>query len=331
MAAIEFSNTHPVSKRILITGARGFVGHALVQQILHYTDWEIVCSNRAGNPRLNRLSDIINCSSRVSFVEHDIKDPNINVDNINMVLHAGGNPSAADCLANPMSAVQDNIVGTANLLNWARTQPIEKFVLFSTAEVFGPGQGRDFSSTDRFNSNNPYAASKAAAEELCSAYQVSYGVPCYAVRLVNTFGPRCQPERFPVLAIRKMLQDSAEFKIHTNNGKISSRRWFHIDDMASQVLFLLQLKDYEPELSMGRFNLAGPKEINNLELLQMIASAVGKTFEYELVPSDRSGHDITLPTSPDLIYSLGWRPTFTVEERIEQTVKWYQQNPLWLE
>ena len=320
-----------MSKRVLITGARGFVGHALVQQILNFTDWHIVCANRAGTPNLDRLADVATDLSRISFVEHNVRDTEIAVDNINIVLHAGGNPSAADCLADPNLAVQDNIMGTVNMLNWARTQPIEKFVLFSTAEVFGPGQGRDFSSTDRFNSNNPYAASKAAAEELCSAYQVSYEIPCMAVRLVNTFGPRCQPERFPVLAIRKMLQNSANFKIHTNNGKISSRRWFHITDMASQVLFLLQLKNYRSELSMERFNLAGPKEINNLELLQMISNATGRMFNYELVPSDRSGHDITLPTSPDLIYQLGWKSPYTVEERMQQTVDWYCTNPQWLQ
>lgn len=315
---------------VLITGARGFVGHALVQQILDNTNWSIICVNRNSLPQKHdRLAHLR--SSRITYVTHNIQEPMPDVGAVNYVLHAGGNPSAADCLANPHSAIQDNIVGTANLLDWARTQPIKRFVLFSTAEVFGPGQGRDFTSTDRFNSNNPYAASKAAAEELCSAYQVSYGVPCYAVRLVNTFGPRCQPERFPVLAMRKLLQDSTEFEIHTNNGKISSRRWFHINDMASQVLFLLQLKDYQPELSMGRFNLAGPKEIDNLQLLQMIADAVGKTFEYELVPSDRSGHDITLPTAPDLIYSLGWTAQYSVEERIKQTVEWYRNNPEWLE
>lgn len=319
-----------MSKRVLITGSRGFVGHSLVQEILLNTNWHIVCANRAGHPRLDRLTEILSDSSRVSFVEHNIRDATINADNINIVLHAGGNPSAADCLANPDSAVQDNIIGTVNLLNWARTQPIEKFVLFSTAEVFGPGQGRDFTSTDRFNSNNPYAASKASAEELCSAYQVSYGVPCMAVRLINTFGPRCQPERFPVMAVRKMLQGNAEFKLHTINDKISSRRWFHISDMASQVLFLLQLNNYQPELSMARFNLAGPKEINNLELLQMIADATGKMFNYELVPSDRSGHDITLPTSPELIYQLGWKTPYTVEERMQQTVEWYLDNPQWL-
>lgn len=315
---------------VLITGARGFVGHALVECILEYTDWHIVCANRNNTPqRLDRLAHIN--SDRVSYIVHDIRDPMPNIGTVDYVLHAGGNPSAADCLADPMSAVQDNIVGTANLLNWARTQPIKRFVLFSTAEVFGPGQGRDFTSTDRFNSNNPYAASKAAAEELCSAYHVSYGVPCYAVRLVNTFGPRCQPQRFPVLAMRRLLQGTAEFEIHTNNGAISSRRWFHINDMASQILFLLQLKDYQPKLSMARFNLAGPKEINNLELLQMIADAVGKPFQYQLVPSDRSGHDITLPTSPDLIYSLGWTAPYSVEQRMQQTVNWYRANPEWLE
>lgn len=315
---------------VLITGARGFVGHALVQQILSNTNWNIICVNRNNNPqRHDRLAHIH--SNRVSYIVHDIQQPMPDVGPVDYVLHAGGNPSAADCLANPNSAVQDNILGTVNLLNWARTQLIKRFVLFSTAEVFGPGQGRDFTSTDRFNSNNPYAASKAAAEELCSAYQVSYGLPCYAVRLVNTFGPRCQPERFPVLATRKLLEGSAEFKIHTNNGKISSRRWFHIDDMASQVLFLLQLENYQPELSMGRFNLAGPKEINNLELLQMIADAVGTTFDYELVPLDRSGHDITLPTAPDLIYELGWSAPYSVEQRMQQTVEWYKANPAWLQ
>lgn len=315
---------------VLITGARGFVGHALVECILNSTDWNVICANRNDTPQqLDRLAHI--GSDRVSYIVHDIRNPMADIGTVDYVLHAGGNPSAADCLNNPISAIQDNIVGTANLLNWARTQPIKRFVLFSTAEVFGPGQGRDFSSTDRFNSNNPYAASKAAAEELCSAYQVSYGVPCYAVRLVNTFGPRCQPQRFPVLAMRKLLHGSAKFEIHTNNGAISSRRWFHVNDMASQVLFLLQLKDYQPELSMGRFNLAGPREINNLELLQMIADAAEKTFEYDLVPSDRSGHDITLPTAPDLIYSLGWTAPYSVEERIKQTVDWYRANPEWLE
>jgi dTDP-glucose 4,6-dehydratase len=315
---------------VLITGARGFVGHALVQQILDNTNWNIICVNRNSLPQKHdRLAHLH--SSRITYITHNIQEPMPNVGAVDYVLHAGGNPSAADCLANPHSAIQDNIVGTANLLDWARTQPIKRFVLFSTAEVFGPGQGQDFTSTDRFNSNNPYAASKASAEELCSAYQVSYGVPCYAVRLINTFGARCQPQRFPVLAIRKMLQDSPDFKLHTINGQISSRRWFHIDDMASQVLFLLQLKNYRPELSMGRFNLAGPKEINNLELLQMISDATGKLFNYELVPSDRSGHDITLPISPDLIYQLGWQDSYTIEERMQQTVKWYHDNPSWLQ
>lgn len=317
-------------QRVLITGARGFVGHALVRTILEQTDWHIVCAHRnLQNQHHDRLAHIV--SPRLTHIVHNIQHPVPDIGTVDYVLHAGGNPSAADCLADPNSAVQDNILGTVNLLNWARTQPIKRFVLFSTAEVFGPGQGQDFSSTDRFNSNNPYAASKASAEELCSAYQVSYGVPCYAVRLINTFGARCQPQRFPVLAIRKMLQDCADFKLHTVNGQISSRRWFHIDDMASQVLFLLQLENYQPELSMGRFNLAGPKEINNLELLQMISDATGKLFNYELVPSDRSGHDITLPISPDLIYQLGWKDSYTVQERMQQTVEWYRDNPSWLQ
>jgi beta-1,4-mannosyl-glycoprotein beta-1,4-N-acetylglucosaminyltransferase len=74
-----------------------------------------------------------------------------------------------------------------------------------------------------------------------------------------------------------------------------------------------------------------PKEIDNLQLLQMIADSVGKTFDYKLVPSDRSGHDITLPTAPDLIYSLGWTAPYTVEQRMQQTVNWYRANPDWLE
>ena len=123
-----------MSTRVLITGARGFVGHALVQTILEHTDWYVVCANRNNIPqRHDRLAHII--SPRLTHIVHDIQHPVPDIGPIDYVLHAGGNPSAADCLANPNSAVQDNILGTVNLLNWAKTQPIKRFVVYIHLKV----------------------------------------------------------------------------------------------------------------------------------------------------------------------------------------------------
>jgi dTDP-glucose 4,6-dehydratase len=309
-------------KTTLITGANGFIGHYLVQEFL--TDHRVICVVRPGSINMERLQDF---ADNVEIIEHDIKNPCTNLPTADIILHAGANPSAADSLSNPTASVMDNVLGTLNLLEHARHTGVERFVYYSSGEVYGPVPiGHDSQTIDPYNSNSPYAAGKAAGEELCLAYANSFDVPVSVVHINNTFGPRCQSNRLPVIIIRKLFNNET-LDIHVGPSElIGGRRWFYAGDVASHTRFILETQSALCE----KWNSAGNKFINNLEFAQEIAQIMGCELRYRLVPVDRPGHDLCFSIDPGKLYKLGWQAPNSYEERLTQTVHWYQTNPKWL-
>jgi len=309
-------------KTVLITGANGFVGHYLVKEFL--PDHRVICMVRPGTANMGRLQDVID---DVKIVEHDIKNPCVDLPLVDIILHAGANPSAADSLNNPTASVMDNVLGTLNLLEYARHTGVERFVYYSSGEVYGPIPiGQDSQVTDPYNSNSPYAASKAAGEELCLAYANSFNVPVSVVHINNTFGPRCQPNRLPVIVINKIINNQVlDLQVGANNV-IGGRRWFYAGDVASHTRFILNTQTAQCE----KWNSAGRKFINNLDFAQLIAQAMGKELKYRLVPIDRPGHDLCFSVDPSKLYDLGWTEPVSFEQRLLQTVNWYLENPNWI-
>ena len=306
-------------KTVLITGANGFIGHYLVKEFL--PDHRVICMVRPGTVNISRLQDVID---DVEIVEHDIKNPCANLPTVDIILHAGANPSAADSLNDPTSSVMDNVLGTLNLLEYARHAGVERFVYYSSGEVYGPIPiGQDSQVTDAYNSNSPYAASKAAGEELCLAYANSFNVPVSIIHINNTFGPRCQPNRLPVIVINKIINNQTlDLQVGANNI-IGGRRWFYAGDVASHTRFILNTQTSLCE----KWNSAGPKFIDNLEFAKLIAQLMGKELKYQLVPIDRPGHDLCFSVDPGKLYDLGWREPVSFEQRLLQTVNWYLENP----
>src|SRR5210317_1587486 len=156
-------------KTILVTGGAGFIAHHFVQKILSTTDWNVVCLDRldySGN--LNRLHEVVSSFApsvrkRVKIVHHDLKaelNPQIvaTIGKINYVAHLAAASHVDRSITDPMSFVMDNVVGTTNILNYARgVDCLEKFVYFSTDEIFGPApDGGRYGENDRYNSTNPY-------------------------------------------------------------------------------------------------------------------------------------------------------------------------------
>lgn len=179
-------------KRALVTGGAGFIAHHVISQILKNTDWEIVSLDRldfSGN--LNRLHDILQEFSpqdraRVKVVFHDLKaaiNPLISSDigKIDYILHLAAGSHVDRSIEYPLEFVMDNVVATCNILDYARSlDSLERFVYFGTDEVFGPApDGINYSENDRYNSTNPYSASKAGGEELAVAFENTYGLPVY--------------------------------------------------------------------------------------------------------------------------------------------------------
>ena len=285
-------------KRVLITGGAGFIAHHLIGHILDTTDWEIITLDRldySGN--LNRLHDLMltfdpEVRKRVKIVHHDLKaelNPLVRseVGNVDYIIHLAAGSHVDRSIDYPMEFVMDNVVGSVNILEFARTQKdLERFVYFSTDEVFGPApDGIKYKENDRYNSTNPYSATKAAAEEIAVAYENTYGLPIYITHTMNVFGERQHPEKFIPMCIKK-TRDGESVTIHSDSTKTipGSRHYIHAEDVADAVLFLL---DYEGEFEVTwggakcpKFNIVGSEELNNLELATIIAEAQGKELNY---------------------------------------------------
>ena len=182
-------------KRGLKTGGAGFIAHHVISFLVKNTNWDIISLDRldySGN--LNRLDHIISNfnkteKSRIKIVFHDLKaqiNPWIEkeIGNVDIILHLAAGSHVDRSIENPMEFVLDNVVGTANILEFARklnnNKDLDRFIYFSTDEVFGPApKGIDYKENDRYNSTNPYSATKAGGEELAVAYQNTYGIPIY--------------------------------------------------------------------------------------------------------------------------------------------------------
>ena len=335
-------------KRVLITGGAGFIAHHVIGMILKETDMEVVSLDRldfSGN--LNRLQDLLQDftpeqKSRVKIVFHDLKaaiNPLIAADigKVDYILHLAAGSHVDRSIDYPMEFVMDNVVGTCNILDYARgLDHLERFVYFSTDEVFGPApEGVNYGENDRYNSTNPYSASKAGGEELAVAFHNTYGLPVYITHTMNVFGQRQHPEKYIPMCIKR-VRDGIPITIHSDPSKTipGSRHYIHAEDVASAILFLLPSDiSYSDDTGAKcpKFNIVGAEELNNLQLAQMIADIQGKELKYELIDfhSARPGHDLRYALSGDKMKKLGWTPK-PVRERLKEVVEWTLSNERWI-
>jgi dTDP-glucose 4,6-dehydratase len=344
-----------MAKTVLITGGAGFIAHHVIDKILKDTKWNIVCLDRldiSGN--LNRLADMLKdhdpkvVAKRLRIVFHDLK-AELNemivkdIGHVDIILHLAAGSHVDRSIQFPTEFLQDNVVGTVNLLDYARKNfpLLERFVYFSTDEIFGVAPiGVAYKEYDRYNSTNPYSASKAAAEEFCVAYENTYKMPIVVTHTMNVFGERQHPEKFIPMCIQR-ARDGEKVYIHANPEKTEAgtRMYIHAKDVAEGLMFILQTlpKNYKHTGDYGnahcpKFNLVGTEEIDNLTLAKMIAEAQGKELVYEMVDfhGSRPGHDLRYALDGGLLKSLGWEPKIKLSERIKEMTLWTLGNTRWL-
>mgnify|MGYP001222196279 CR=1 FL=1 len=340
-----------MSKNLLLTGGAGFIGHKSLDEILKNTDWKIKVIDRlsyAGD--LNRIKEVLDLyekptQQRVEFIYHDLKAPfnrdQINqLANINYILHIGASSHVTRSVQNPETFIQDNIVGTFNLLEFARVlKNLEIFYYFSTDEVFGPSYKADkFKEWDRYNSKNPYSASKAAGEELSVAYENTYGIPVIISHCCNVYGWRQHSEKYIPNTIKKIL-NKEKIIVHTDKNNVpGSRYYIHNDDLAKSILFILN--NFEKISKEGiksnnqppKVNISGKNLVSNLEIAELISSSLDQEFHYELKSIDpsRPGHDIKYGLDNSFLNSLGGVYDRKFNEGLRDTVEWYLKNKDWI-
>tara|TARA_Y100001935_G_scaffold45913_1_gene37725 strand:+ start:267 stop:1292 length:1026 start_codon:yes stop_codon:yes gene_type:complete len=339
-----------MSKKILITGGAGFIAHHVIDKILSTTDWEIITLDRldfSGN--LNRLKEVVSSypekeQRRVRVVHHDLKaelNPEIiaSIGHVDLISHLAAGSHVDRSITYPLEFVMDNVVGTANILDYARKlDNLERFAYFSTDEVFGPApKGVNYKENDRYNSTNPYSASKAGAEELVVAFENTYGLPSIITHTMNVFGERQNPEKYIPMVIKK-VRDSEVVTVHSNKEKTvaGSRHYIHAEDVADALMFLFNynISSMEPDKTGAKcqkFNIVGKDEIDNLSLAQFIAKVQNKNLNYEMIDfhSQRPGHDLRYALDGTKMKKMGWEPD-SAYDRLESVVNWSLKNDRWL-
>ena len=340
-----------MTKTILVTGGAGFIAHHVIDKVLAETDWNIVSLDRldySGN--LNRLNEVVmahpeNERKRVRVVHHDLKaelNPQIRqlVGKVDYITHLAAGSHVDRSIEYPMEFILDNVVGTANILEFARHQDnLERFIYFSTDEIFGPAPaGVKYKENDRYNSTNPYSASKAGGEELVVAYENTYKLPAIITHTMNVFGERQHPEKYIPMCIKR-VRDNEVITVHSNpeKTKAGSRHYIHAADVADALMFLLNYtgidaleKDYGGA-KCQKFNIVGAEELDNLELAKFIADVQSKDLLYEMIDyhSQRPGHDLRYALDGSKMSDMGWNPQ-PVRKRLEQVIEWSLENKRWL-
>ena len=255
-------------KKVLLTGGAGFIAHHVIRHFLKNTDWEIVSLDRldySGN--LNRIADMMKefdpKQQKVRIVYHDLR-AEINqmlaadLGQFDYILHLAASSHVDRSIDNPMEFVQDSN-GVLQYIEFARNQKnLERFIYFGTDEVFGPAPvGVNYKERDRYNSTNPYSATKAGGEELAVAFENSYHMPIYITHTMNVFGERQHPEKYIPMTI-KNVRDEKLVTIHSDEARTTpgSRHYIHASDVADACLFLLNnpnkfrnFKDFGGEVS----------------------------------------------------------------------------------
>tara|TARA_Y100000593_G_scaffold94300_1_gene192736 strand:+ start:2712 stop:3704 length:993 start_codon:yes stop_codon:yes gene_type:complete len=329
-----------MSKKLLITGGAGFIGHAVIEHFLENTDFDVVSLDRldvSGN--LNRLGDVTErhpeWKERLSVVWHDLKSP-INdyvikkMGKIDYIFHLAAGSHVDRSVLNPMEFVMDNVVGTCNILDYARQhcKDLELFLYFSTDEVFGAApDGVVFDEDSRYRAGNPYAATKAGGEELCVAYENTYMMPIIITHTMNVYGPRQHPEKYIPLVIDKVLKGETLY-VHANPEltKASRRCYLHSNDVSDALLFLL-----ENHTVGEKYNIVYEQESDNLDLALEIADILDRPLKYELVDpkKTRPRHDFRYSLSGEKMKNMGWEPKTVLRDGLKSTVEWFINNEEW--
>lgn len=333
-------------KKVLLTGASGFVGSHVLRHILVNTDWDIVCpvtfTHKGLSDRLRiAVAGVDDDYNRVKVIRCDLTAPISAVTahefgKIDYVINVASESHVDRSIEEPATFIVNNVSLICNLLDWARIAQPEKIIQVSTDEVYGPAPvGYAHQEwIDQHLPSNPYSASKAAQEDIAFSYWRTYDVPIAITNTMNIIGETQDPEKFMPMTIKRVLAGE-EMSIHASpEGEIGSRFYLHARNQADGLLHVLKqhFPKYGEANKPERFHIVGEREVNNLEMALMIADAVGKPLNYSLEDfhSSRPGHDLRYALDGKKIADTGWTLPIPLEESIRRTVDWTLKHPEWL-
>jgi len=332
--------------RVLITGGAGFAGHHLVEHLLATTNWDVVVLDSL--TYAGKIDRLLDCDSydpdRVHVAWYDLRAPidewfTRRVGHIDAIIHLASASHVDRSIIDPAPFVQNNVNATLHVLEWARDREVSHVIQVSTDEVYGPAKsGQRHVEWEPHLPSNPYAASKAAQEDLAVAWWRTYGVPVVITNTMNMFGERQHPEKFVPLAIKRILAGEPvpihARQLNDRSWLASSRHWLHARNHADAIRWLLTrpVGRYPHFTRPDRWNVVGD-ELNVLELTLRIAAILERPLDVRFVDhhASRPGHDHRYALDGTKIQQAGWKPPIDLDKSLERTVRWTVDHLRWLE
>lgn len=311
-------------KHVVITGGAGFIGSHLAERLLEgnrVTIYDNLHRNAI------QFSDAMH-HPNLRIVQGDVMDlvsVTQAVRNCDIIIHCAAIAGVYSVVKNSVTTMEVNLLGTQHVLRAAIETEVERFIHFSTSEVYGPfihkGTERDLNTIGPLGERRwIYAASKLASEHLAFAYSKEHGLPLVIVRPFNIYGPRQVGEG----AIRGMiLRALGHQPIVVYNDGTQIRSWCFIDDFVSGILACLE----SPRALGHVFNLGNPQgTITNLELARMVGRLAGSRSEVVFQEHPGPEVEVRVPSIEKAVELLGYAPLVSLEEGILQTIPWYRDH-----
>ncbi len=327
--------------KLLVTGGAGFIGSAVVRCAIRQGLSVVNLDKLTYAGSLTNVAEVSD-SPRYAFEQADICD-RAQIDAIlarhkpDAIMHLAAESHVDRSIDGPAAFIETNITGTYTMLeaarhHWtARGKPAHfRFHHISTDEVFGSlGPTGKFTEDTPYDPRSPYSASKAASDHLVRAWHETYGLPVVLTNCSNNYGPYHFPEKLIPVVILKALA-GAPIPIYGKGDNI--RDWLYVEDHADALLTVVQ------KGALGRsYNIGGENEATNLELVTKICAILDEKrpgnrpyAEQITFVTDRPGHDQRYAIDPSRISrELGWKPSVTLEEGLEKTIRWFLDNEGW--
>ena len=313
---------------ILVCGGAGFIGSAFIQNYLknninsHITNLDVLTIGS----NLENLKELKN-NANYKFIKEDIRNE-ILIDNLvkntDLTINFAAESHVDRSIVNPKPFLETNILGTYSILEAIRKYD-KQFIHISTDEVYGDAQEKSsFNEDSQINPSNPYSATKAAADNLVASYHKTYGINCITTRCTNNFGPKQFPEKLIPKTIIRSIKD---LKVPLYGDGMQIRSWIYVNDHVQAI---------ENLISKGKsghvYNITAYEEITNKTIVEKILDILKKPHSMIEYVGDRPGHDKRYSIDCSKIENqTGWRPQYSFDDALKQTVTWYLENQSWWE
>ncbi|MBN1384061.1 MAG: NAD-dependent epimerase/dehydratase family protein [Elusimicrobia bacterium] len=315
-------------KKIFLTGGYGFIGSALCERLVKDNKLIIFDNERRNALKYTNLLS----NKNITAVTGDILDKSSFSETIHkhkpdIVIHLAAMAGVSDYFRHPKKTMEVNMIGTYNVLESVKDLKLEKFLNFSTSEVYGPfifraKENEPTTQGEVKMSRWTYSVSKLAAEHLCFAYQKQYNLPLVSVRPFNIYGPG-QVGEGAIKIFAPLAMKNKEISVTGDGNQI--RAWCYIDDMADAVIMILENNNVIGEV----FNIGNPRgTITILGLVEKIINLTGSSSKIKFIPHPNEDIVLRVPDIKKAEKLLGFRPKVDFDEGLARTIEWYKKVKL---